>query len=116
MDRSIHQTIYLLVITLVINFGGWTFNKEAVADVWFDEQHCMAVDDGHASAQAVEYKIASPEIMCNHWCHIVGHFVGLFSQGTPVTPEFANEYSIQRSFAIQFYFPDDHFRPPRFLS
>ncbi|WP_124949081.1 hypothetical protein [Sulfuriferula thiophila] len=116
MDRSIHQTVYLLVITLVINFGGWTFNKAAVADVWFDEQHSIAVDDGHASAEFKVHKTASPEIMCNHWCHIVGHFVGLFSQSALVTSEFANEYSTQRSFVIKFHSPDGRFRPPRLLS
>lgn len=116
MDRSIHQTIYLLLITLVINFGGWTFNQEAVADVWFDEQSCMAVDDGHASVETEDHKTVSSKIRCNHWCHIVGHFVGLFSQGASVTPEFTNEYSIQRSFTIQSYFPDGRFRPPRLLS
>ena len=116
MDKLIRQTIYFLVITLVINAGGWTFNKEAVADVWFGEQYCQAVDDDHSAAEPDDYKTVSSKSPCNHWCHAVGHFMGLLSQSTPVTPEFTNEFSIQQFPAIHFYFPDGRFRPPRLLS
>jgi len=116
MDKLIRQTIYFLVITLVINAGGWTFNKEAVADVWFGEQRSLAVDDGHSSTGHEDLKAVSSQSPCNHWCHAVGHFMGLLSQSAPVTPGFTNEFSIQQFPAIHFYFPDGRFRPPRLLS
>ncbi len=116
MGKLIRQTVYFLMITLVINAGGWTFNKEAVADVWFDEQRSLVMDDDHSSAEPEDLKTISPKSPCNHWCHAVGHFIGLLGQPTPVMPEFANEFSIQQSPAILFSSPDGRFRPPRLLS
>jgi len=104
------------MITLVINAGGWTFNKEAVADVWFDEQRSLAVDDGHPSIGHEDLKAVSAKSPCNHWCHAAVHLMGLLSQSTPVMPEFVNEYSIQQPNVIQFSSPDGLFRPPRLLS
>ena len=114
--KLIRQSIYFLLITLVINAGGWTFNKEAVADVLFDEQYCQAVGDDRSSAEPEDTKTVSSKIPCNHWCHSIGHFVGLHSQMASVTLEFASEYSSQQSPPIQFPSPDSRFRPPRFLS
>ncbi len=116
MDTLIHQTIYFLVFTLVINAGGWTFNKEAVADVWFGEQHCQTVGNDHSSAAPDDYKTVLSKSPCNHWCYNVANFIGLLGQSALVMPEFSNEYSIQQSFAIHFYFSDGRFRPPRLLS
>lgn len=114
--RTTRRIVQLLLITLVINAGGWTFNKEAVADVWFDEQRSQAVSDGHSSIGSEELKSASPQSPCNHWCHAVGHFMGLLGQAAPVTPEFADQYSIQQPLTIQFLSPEERFRPPRLLS
>lgn len=122
MRRPIRQTIYFLMITLVINAGGWMFNKEAVADVWFDEQRSLVVDDQHAQSEfkqsdSQEIKAAaSQKIPCNHWCHAILHCMGLLSQSTTVTPEFVNEYSIRQSHNIYFSFSDGLFRPPQLLS
>lgn len=116
MNRLIRQTIYFLLITLVINAGGWTFNKEAVADVWFDEQQNCAVVDEHYSAAPEVTQSVSHTIPCNHWCHAIGHFVGLHSQIEHVMPEFASEYSTQQSLFIHFSFPNSLYRPPRLLS
>ena len=71
--KLIRQSIYFLLITLVINAGGWTFNKEAVADVLFDEQYCQAVGDDRSSAEPEDTKTVSSKIPCNHWCHTIGH-------------------------------------------
>lgn len=110
------RAVFFLMITLVINAGGWTFNKEAVADVWFEEQRSQAIDDDHTSVKAGDLKTISHKSLCNHWCHSVGHFMGLLSQSASVTPEFANEYSIQQSLALLFSIPDSRFRPPQHLS
>jgi hypothetical protein len=119
MKRMIRLTINLLLITLVINGGGWTFNKEAVADVWFDEQHeqhSLAVNDDHFSGVSEDLKTASPKIPCNHWCHSIGHFVGFHSEISHVTPEFTSEYSNQQVLCIQLSSIDSLYRPPRLLS
>lgn len=114
--KLIRQSIYFLLITLVINAAGWTFNQEAVADVWFDDQQNCAVADENGTDTAEITQSVSHKNPCNHWCHVIGHFVGLHSQSAAVTPVFASEYSNQHSIAIQFYSPDSRFRPPRFLS
>lgn len=116
MNKLIHRTIYFLLTTLVINAGGWTFNKEAVADVWLDEQYSLAAVDVHASADPEVTQSVSHTIPCNHWCHSIGHFVGLHSQIEQVMPEFANAYSPQQSLFIHFSFPNSLYRPPRLLS
>lgn len=116
MGTFIRQAVYFLMITLVINAAGWTFNQEAVADVWFDEQRSLAVDDGHPSTGYENLKAVSPENPCNHWCHAAGHFIGLLSQSTSLLPEFADEYSIQQPLTFQFISPDARFRPPRLFS
>jgi len=105
-----------MLITLVINMGGWTFNKEAVADVWFDELQSLAVDDGHASTEHKGPNAVSPQTPCNHWCHAVGGFMSLPGQLAYATPEFTNEFSIQQYSTIQFSSPDGLYRPPRHLS
>lgn len=116
MGKLIRQTVYFLMITLVINAGGWTLNKEAVADVWFGEQCGLVMDDDHFSAEPEAPKTVSPQSPCNHWCHAVGHFMGFVSQSASVTPEFANVFYIQQPPAIQLFSPDGPFRPPRHLS
>ena len=116
MTTSVRRTIYLLVITLVINLGGWTFNKEAWADVLLDEQQSVSSGGIQSSVLSGEDKSTPPEAECNHWCHAIGHFIGLFSHLNPVTPEFSNGYSAQQSLIIQFSSPDGPFRPPRLLS
>jgi hypothetical protein len=117
MCRFIRQAVYFLMITLVINAGGWTFNKEAVTDVWFDEQRSLAVDDHHSSSKFQGIKAdVSPQSPCNHWCHAVGHFVGLLGQSISPLPEFVDEYSIQHPHTFQLLSPDARFRPPRLFS
>lgn len=117
MNRFVRQIVYFLMLTLASNAFGWTFNKDAVADVWFAEQSSLAVDDGNFSSSHEEIKASSPEKPCNHWCHAVGHFMGLLSQPVIVMPEFADNYSIQQSAPIQLLSLDGLFRPPRqFLS
>ena len=117
MDSQVRRIIYFIMITLVINAGGWTFNKEAVADVWFDEQRSMAVDVGHSLTESDVAHAVSPEKSpCNHWCHAVGHFMGVLNHSVCAIPEFAQVYSAQPSLFIQSSFPDGNFRPPRLLS
>jgi len=113
--RTARRIVQFMLITLVINMGGWTFNKEAVADVWFDELRSLAVDDGHSSTGHADLKAVSLQTPCNHWCHAIGHFMGLLGQTASVTPEFANEFSIQQYSTIQFPSPNGLYRPPRHL-
>ena len=116
MNRFFRHIVYFLMLTLASNAFGWTFNKDAVADVWFSEQSSLAVDEGNFSSGHEEIK-ASSEKPCDHWCHTVGHFIGLLSQPVIVMPEFADNYSVQQSSSLQDLSPDGLFRPPRqFLS
>lgn len=117
VTRTTRRIVQFMLITLVINMGGWTFNKEAVADVWFQEQRSLTGDVGHFSSGSEGLKAdVSPQSPCNQWCHAVGHFMGLLGQPAPVTPEFVNEFPVQQFLAIQFSSPDGRFRPPRLLS
>jgi len=116
MHRFLRQIIYFLMLTLASNAFGWTFNKEAVADVWFSEQYSSAADDGNYSGGDEEIKAVSSEKPCDHWCHSVGHFVGFLSQHIIVMPKFADNYAIQQSPPSQSLSLDGLFRPPRLLS
>lgn len=116
MNRFLRHIVYFLMLTLASNAFGWTFNKDAVADVWFSEQSSLAVDDGNFSSSHEEIG-ASSEKPCNHWCHAVGHFIGLLSQSVIVMPELADNHSVQQSSPVQLLPLDGLFRPPRqFLS
>ena len=95
VTRTTRRIVQFMLITLVINMGGWTFNKEAVADVLFEEHRSLSVADGHSSTGHEDIKTVSAQSPCNHWCHAVGHFMGLLGQSASVTPEFINEFSIQ---------------------
>lgn len=113
MKKFLRQSIYFLMLTLVSNAVGWTFNSEAVADVWFEAQINSSViaeqaSDGHADGKAVSH-----QGQCNHWCHAVGHFMGLPSQSAFAIPEYFGEYTIQPTVTVQSSSPDELFRPPR---
>ena len=118
MNRLIRRTVYLLMITLVINDGGWTFNKEAVADVWFDEQRSLAaaMDIDHSPTESDAAKVVSPKIPCNHWCHAVGHFVGIFFLHSTLLTEVVGDYFIVYKQSPLPSLPESHYRPPRLLS
>ncbi|MFZ5524621.1 MAG: hypothetical protein ACOY9D_11160, partial [Pseudomonadota bacterium] len=116
VTRAARRIVQFMLFTLVINMGGWTFNKDAVADVWFDEQRSLIVEAEHTSTGHEAPQTVSHQHICNHWCHAVGHFMGLLGQSVSATPEFSNEYSVQQFLAIQPSSPDGLFRPPRRIS
>jgi len=116
VTRTTRLIIQFMLIALVINMGGWTFNKKAVTDVWFGEQRSLAVDNEHSLTEHKGLKVVSHQIPCNHWCHAVGHFMGLPGQLAFVTPKFTNEFPIQQYATIQVSSPDGLYRPPRHLA
>ena len=112
MKKHFRTAVYFLMLTLVSNVVGWTFNKEAVADVWFDEQRSLVVLAEHTS-EYEDAKFVSHQEKCNHWCHAIGHFMGLTSQTSSAIPECFGEYSVQPMVTLIYHVPDDLFRPPR---
>ena len=115
---AVRQLLYFLLITLLVNAGGWTFNREAVADVLFGEQETVA-PAGRSNSPQTGYFHCEPikaKTPCNHWCHAEGHFLGLFGQALTLSPK-----SIECDFSqITRFIPEPvHeglFRPPRLLS
>ncbi|MBI5006046.1 MAG: hypothetical protein HZB95_02865 [Nitrosomonadales bacterium] len=112
MKKFLRQIVYFLMLTLASNAGGWTFNKEAVTDVWFEDQRAVTMDDGCVSVAHEEAKAFTPH-PCNHWCHAVAHFMGLPSQMTFVIPVNLGEKFALPQVALQSHSPDELFRPPR---
>ena len=112
MSAAARRIVQLLLVTLVIN-AGWTFNKEALADVWFDELRSLAVNDNHASAAPENIKSIAPKSPCNHWCHAVGHFVGIFFLHPILLMEVADDYFIVRMPFPLPSLPESRYRPPR---
>ncbi len=112
MSATARRIVQFLLITLVIN-AGWTFNKEAVADVWFDEQRSLAATIAHFSAEPGSFKNISPQSPCNHWCHAVGHFMGIFLQHQIPLAEIAYDYFIVRKSLHLPFLSEGHYRPPR---
>ena len=82
MKKFLRQSIYFLMLTLVSNAVGWTFNSEAVADVWFEAQINSSVVADQTFDEHADGETVSHQDPCNHWCHAVGHFMGLPSQAT----------------------------------
>jgi len=113
MKRFLRLAVYFLMLSLASNAVGWTFNKEAVADVWFDEQRSSVVDDVNLSTDHEAFKTATPEKPCDHWCHAIGHFMGLPSQSTFGISKCLDDHPVQLTATFQHSSPDDLFRPPR---
>lgn len=116
MNRLIHRTIYLLVITLVINAGGWTFNREAVADAFLEAPQTALADDASTAAQPGEEKSGVKGFVCNHWCHAVDHFVGIFSLHSTLLTEATNDYFVFKHPIVPPSLPEGLYRPPRLFS
>lgn len=105
------------MITLVINAGGWTFNKDAVTDVWFGEQRNATISVYDTLSESGSPQADNlPQRSCNHWCHAVGHFAGLLNRPIQVMFDFENEFSAPPPFNIEASSLDGQFRPPRLLS
>ncbi len=117
-SASARRFLYFLLVTLLINAGGWTFNREAVADVFFGEQETVATtgwphsaQTGHLYGESIKAKTP-----CNHWCHESAHFLGLFDQALTLSPKKPVEgYFSQITRFIPEPVPEDLFRPPRLL-
>jgi len=118
MPASIRRIVQLLVVTLVINAGGWTFNREAVADVLFAEQDTVSAGTGEVIPASGHYhgEDLHTKVPCNHWCHAVGHFLGLFGQVPALSFEPATCYPAQISLFIPVSTSEGRFRPPRLIS
>ena len=109
--------LYFLLITLLVNAGGWTFNREAVADVLFGAQETAAAAEWqHAPATShfpgEPIKAKTP---CNHWCHADGH-LGLFGLALTLSSKPIESDFSPISRVMLEPVPEDFFRPPRFLS
>lgn len=64
MKKFLRQSIYFLMLTLACNAVGWTFNSEAVADVWFEAQINLAVAADQVSDEHQEGNAAAHEGQC----------------------------------------------------
>lgn len=116
---AVRRLLYFLLFTLVINAGGWTFNREAVADAFFAEEEIVSAGTAQSSLQArhghgESLKAKAP---CNHWCHGAAHFLGLFGQVPASSSKpIAESYAPQISRFIPEPAPEGLFRPPRLIS
>jgi len=118
MPATIRRIVQLLLVTLVINAVGWTFNREAVADVFFADQRTVSADAMQLSPQLGNHhgERFKTELPCNHWCHAVGHFLGLFGPVPALSLERVAGYSPQISWFIPDPTSSSRFRPPRLIS
>jgi hypothetical protein len=102
---------------LVINAGGWTFNSEAVADAFLDVQYTALADDEAATtAQSNEGETGIKGVVCNHWCHAVGHFVGIFYLHMIFLTEAGNDCFFCKQSVVPPGLPEGIYRPPRIFS
>lgn len=113
MKKALRLAVYFLMFTLVSNAAGWTFNEEAVTDVWFDEQRSLVADARHDADGHADSKNISHQSTCNHWCHAIVHFMGLLSQSAFAVPQYFSEYTAQFQVTVQSSSPDELFRPPK---
>lgn len=116
MNTLTRRIVYLLLITLVINVGGWTFNPEAVVDMGLDDQTSLAAGGALVSAPSDTGEADSVQLPCNHWCHAVANFMGLVSPWVPIFSALVNRPIPYAFRAIAPSAPDGRFRPPRLIS
>ncbi len=114
----VRRFLYFLLVTLLINVGGWTFNRDAVADAFFFEQETAVAGAVQPSLQAARHhgEPLKDKAPCNHWCHAVGHFLGLFGPALTLSLKPVADYSPQISRFIPEPTPEGRFRPPQLIS
>ena len=117
MSAAFRRIVQLLLITLVINAGGWTFNREAVADAFYAEASQTALADDESSAeQSSDGKTSVKGVVCNHWCHAGDHFVGIFSLHPALLTEATGDYFVGKRSIVPPALPEGRYRPPRLFS
>ena len=115
---AVRRLLYFLLVTLLINAGGWTFNREAVVDAFFAGQESVPAGMGQPSLQAGHGQGESPKAKaaCTHWCHEAGHFLGLFGQAPTLSSKPVEGYFSSPSRFIPEPAHEGLFRPPRLVS
>ena len=117
MSAAFRRIVQFLLLTLVINGGGWTFNREAVADAFLMEASQTALaDDAVTAAQPGDGKTSVKGVVCNHWCHAVDHFVGIFSLHPALLTEATGDYFVCKRSIVPPALPEGRYRPPRLFS
>ncbi|MCL5060503.1 MAG: hypothetical protein M1449_08355 [Candidatus Thermoplasmatota archaeon] len=116
MPAAFRRIVQLLLVTLVINAGGWTFNREALAYVFLEAPQTAQADDAAIAAQPGEGKTGVKGVACNHWCHAVDHFVGFFSLHPTLLTEATGAYFVCKRSVVPPAFPEGRYRPPRLFS
>lgn len=116
MSAAFRRIVHLLLITLVINTSGWTFNREAVADTLQVAQQTTQIDDAATATQPGEGQSDIKGVVCNHWCHAVDHFAGIFYLQPTLLMEASNAYSVCKRPIAPPFLPEDLYRPPRLFS
>ncbi|MHB1077347.1 hypothetical protein [Thiobacillus sp.] len=114
MSAAFRRIVQLLLVTLVINAGGWTFSREAVADAFLGQT--TQTDDAATAAQPGEGKPDIKGVVCSHWCHAVDHFAGIFYLLPPLLMEASNAYFICKRLIAPPALPEGLYRPPRLFS
>ena len=117
MSAAFRRIVHFLLITLVINGGGWTFNREAVADSFYMEASQTALADDELSAeQSGDGKTSLNGAVCNHWCHAVDHFVGIFPLHPILQAATPDDYFVFLRTIVLPSLPEGRYRPPRLFS
>ena len=114
---TVRRLLHFLLVTLLINACGWTFNRDAVADAFFAELESSPAGliqpslAGHGQGESSKAKAA-----CTHWCHEAGHFLGLFGQAPALSSKPVEGYFSSPSRFIPEPAHEGLFRPPRLVS
>ena len=117
MSAAFRRIVQFLLITLVINAGGWTFNREAVADSFYMEASQTALaDDELYAEQSGDGKTSFNGAVCNHWCHAVDHFVGIFPLHPILQAATPDDYFVFLRTIVLPSLPEGRYRPPRLFS
>ena len=117
MSAAFRRIVQFLLITLVINGGGWTFNREAVADAFLMEASQTALaDDESSTEQSSDGKPSLNGVVCNHWCHAVDHFVGIFPLHPILQAATPEDYFVFLRTIVSPFLPEGRYRPPRLFS
>ena len=111
MQKYLRRIILFLIVTLTVNAGGWTFNRDAMADVMADDLNAVALQADVGAKQ-----IPADKVPCTHWCHAIGHFIGMASDWRVTFPFTVPEFFSTPSSPKISSQPDGLYRPPRTIS
>lgn len=81
MRPAFHRLVYALLVALVVNAAGWTFNAEIFEEPNVGSHPLTLADLGNSTPDDPAKVVQDT---CNHGCHAASHFLGQVSHALTI--------------------------------